>query len=410
MKKIPLHSLVLIHSPNSLSKSQLATHKFKSFEILNFDKIKEELVGDSNRTDINHLAYHEIFYKILQKLKLGERVVCDFNNLKVKERFAITKLGRDLGLPIYYIIDNELTPDTNLTSSQKESIKFNDRDILKGDGFATVIDSRKEDFQVIEKPNLINMKEYIKSLGYKGITVVGDVHGMKEALKSTIDWAASRNHYLIYLGDIVDHGHDNISCIEIIYDLVMRGKAFLIKGNHENKLEKWLDQIDTGAVRVKLSEANKLTTDAIISLPSNQKTILINRFRALMNLAKNHLIVGNTLFTHAAAEPEMFDIYSHRLKGHHESMALYGEIHETYKTKDNGYPNRIYNWVTRIPENKQVIVGHDIRSYQRPVTVKNENNGVAVFMDTGSAKGGLLSSADISFEGETLVIKNFVYH
>ena len=238
----------------------------------------------------------------------------------------------------------------------------------------------------------------------------GNTHFGGNYNNNTIDWAASRNHYLIYLGDIVDHGHDNISCIEIIYDLVMRGKAFLIKGNHENKLEKWLDQIDTGAVRVKLSEANKLTTDAIISLPSNQKTILINRFRALMNLAKNHLIVGNTLFTHAAAEPEMFDIYSHRLKGHHESMALYGEIHETYKTKDNGYPNRIYNWVTRIPENKQVIVGHDIRSYQRPVTVKNENNGVAVFMDTGSAKGGLLSSADISFEGETLVIKNFVYH
>ena len=56
------------------------------------------------------------------------------------------------------------------------------------------------------------------------------------------------------------------------------------------------------------------------------------------------------------------------------------------------------------------MVGHDIRRVEKPYEVSGKQGGKAYFMDTGSGKGGRLTSADIIFEGETLSVKNFKYH
>ena len=70
----------------------------------------------------------------------------------------------------------------------------------------------------------------------------------------------------------------------------------------------------------------------------------------------------------------------------------------------DGYPERIYNWVDRIPPRKTVVVGHDVRQTNEPLVVKGTEGGTAVFLDTGSSKdtidkpGGHLSWMDLSID------------
>ena len=53
---------------------------------------------------------------------------------------------------------------------------------------------------------------------------------------------------------------------------------------------------------------------------------------------------------------------------------------------------RTYAWVERIPKGLTVLVGHDTRQMHEPLVVDNAVGVRAVFLDTGAAKGGKLST------------------
>jgi hypothetical protein len=189
----------------------------------------------------------------------------------------------------------------------------------------------------------------------------------------------------------------------------MRGKAALVIGNHERKIERWLDQVKKGDVRVRLSEGNKVTTRAIEALSFDARRRFEFKFKALLGFARHHWIIGNTMFVHGSAEPDMFNQRGPRLTGKHETSALFGEVDNSVQRPD-GFPNRVYNWVDRIPTGRQVVVGHDIRSTIKPVVTEGTNGGTAIFMDTGCGKGGRLTTADLLFEADTLTLRCFTSH
>ena len=66
---------------------------------------------------------------------------------------------------------------------------------------------------------------------------------------------------------------------------------------------------------------------------------------------------------------------------------MYGETSGVF---NNGYPERLYNWVEKIPPRHTVVVGHAVLSVDEPVT-KTGAGGSAIFLDTGSSK-------DITFD------------
>ena len=79
------------------------------------------------------------------------------------------------------------------------------------------------------------------------------------------------------------------------------------------------------------------------------------------------------------------------------ARARYGE--PTGRTQPDGYPERNRRWVDRIPAGVTVYCGHDRRSTDgRPLTRRGSAGGSAVFLDTGSGKGGHLSWIDIDPE------------
>jgi protein phosphatase len=431
MKKIPLHSLIILVGPSGAGKSTLASSKFEHYEIISSDRIREELVGDVERQDVNDMVFRELHRRVALKLELGERVVVDSTNLIKRDRLPIAEVGIRIGLPVFYVVVNRSISDKEksgswrvavpgLVQKQEEMFKLNEREILRGDSVATVIDTRVDEFDVIKKYSKDNVLEDIKQRGYRGITVVGDVHGNLEALKSAIDWAFARGMLIAFLGDIVDYGPYSLECVNLVYDLVMRDRAIMTWGNHERKIERWFDQQrkvlhDPHYLKnknpIRLSDGNKATTTQIEALPLEARVKFESRFRALLGFARHHWVIGGkTIFVHGAADPEMFSMNTSRLTGRLETMAMFGEVSEKTPQRDDGFPNRVYNWVDRVPNGHRVIVGHDIRSTERPLVVKGALGGEAVFMDTGSSKGGKLTTADLTIKGDELMVQNFTTH
>lgn len=424
MKTIPLHSLVLIIGPATDEKNRIVYGKFASFEVLNGQTIQHELFGSKNRTDVYDVVVTELYRRAAVKLSLGARVVIDMPNLLYKERMAATRVGAKFGVPIFYVVvdSKRYKGESNANHVQKQYDQFKqyERDILRGDNQANVINTRIDEFKVINRLPDTKLLQYLKAQGYKGLCVVPDVHGMVDSLKQAIDWAKARNLFLVFLGDLIDYGPKSIECVYLVYDLIVRSRAIMTIGNHERKIERWLDQQrkllhDADALKgktpIRLSEGNRATTAMIEAMTQPERNIFESRFRTILAFARHHWMIGNdTLFVHGAAEPDMFTFDSVRLTGRLEYIALYGEVDKEKPLSINGRPNRTYGWIDRIPNGKRVIVGHDIRNAVKPLRLRGALGGEAYFMDTGSGKGGRLTTADLMFTENDIRVQNFTAH
>lgn len=413
IKTIPLHSLVILVGPSHAGKTKFAEENFPHYEIVSAEKIKVELCGDPERHDINREVFEEIKNRTRAKLSIGERAVIDSNNLKRWERTKIAWIGKDFGVPVFYVIINrpleekkkQATDNIWYIEKQDDIFRRNEKEILRGDGLAEVIPSQSK-INVISKLPAGDLYNELTDRGFKGITVVPDVHGTLESLKSAVLWAQAGGRFILFLGDIIDYGPKPLECVDLVYDLVVRGQALMLIGNHENKIIRWMEQQQTGNVKLHLSEGNQVTIDALESLDEQSRKKWLLKFKALISLSRYHVQLQNMMFAHAAIDSEFWDFDKLMLTGKQKTRAMFGEIDKDKPFVDK-YPNRTYNWVDEIPQGKTVIVGHDIRSTDHPYTQEGKLGGKAIFLDTGSGKGGVLSTADIKFENKSARITNF---
>ncbi len=68
------------------------------------------------------------------------------------------------------------------------------------------------------------------------VWVIGDIHGNLETLQKLIDMIDEKNpEFVIFLGDIVDRGTNQLECLILVLALKIRypNKYYLLKGNHE---------------------------------------------------------------------------------------------------------------------------------------------------------------------------------
>lgn len=81
------------------------------------------------------------------------------------------------------------------------------------------------------------------------IYAIGDIHGylnLLEQLHSSIsaDLASNpiANHRMLFLGDYIDRGPDSAACVEYMINLMAKNnKVICLKGNHEYKLQQFLN-------------------------------------------------------------------------------------------------------------------------------------------------------------------------
>jgi 3',5'-cyclic AMP phosphodiesterase CpdA len=213
------------------------------------------------------------------------------------------------------------------------------------------------------------------------LRVVGDVHGDARAFS----FAAETDRFVIQLGDLTDGGPDSAGTLRLMFRLIDEGRGLFLLGNHDRKLGRVL-----AGDRVRVGPELDVTLAGLdIAL----------RERALYEVgrAPTWLIRDKWFFVHAAFHTSMLDQAPPPGLGPVTpalSRALFGET--TGRVQADGYPERLLRWVNHIPPGFTVYCGHDQRSRDgRPWVAHGDLGGTAVFLDTGSGKGGHLSWIDL---------------
>lgn len=224
----------------------------------------------------------------------------------------------------------------------------------------------------------------------RALRVIGDVHGDIDSLARALRGTEER--FVIFLGDLVDYGPDSPGCLSVALDLLEAGRAMLLRSNHDDRLYR---HYITGRVEVKapLDRTLRCIRDHV------NGDELVRRFCAAYESALLWHREGRYVFAHGAVDPEMLvdegapNAAIGRAKQKLRWLALYGEGRASQDASE--LPVRTYSWVDRIPPSLVAVVGHDIRSYDAPLTVEGAAGGRAIFLDTGCGKGGHLSWLDI---------------
>lgn len=228
---------------------------------------------------------------------------------------------------------------------------------------------------------------------FEGIRVVGDVHGDGHAFAAALDGAAAERLYVIQLGDLTDGGEDGPGVLRRALAMRAEGRGVFLLGNHDHKLRRALEG---ASLRIK-AEGLGRTLAQIAAAPDAED--LTRRIVAEIASAPAWLRLDQRLFVHGGFHPRMLhappppDAGARKPEGL-VPRALFGQV--TSRMREDGYPERLHDWVDRIPQGVTVYCGHEMRATDgRPFVQIGAGGGAAVFMDTGAGKGGHLSWMDL---------------
>jgi protein phosphatase len=369
-KIIPLHSLVVLRG--RVDDIPVQT--------LRINDVREELTKGSFTTfSITEKAVEsEFLHRIAVRLDHGRTVVVDDPGDRIRVDAATMAVQQ--GAAVFYLGGEGMSST--------------------GDGLAEFVRIGRRSL-MFAQPGLIPQPP-----SHLGITVIGDIHGMAQPLQSALAWARSRQHFPIFLGDILDYGTESIEVVEEIYRLVMRNEAALIIGNHERKISRWANARDSGERSPKLSDGNRVTVDAVTRLGHDRRSRWIGRFRALVSHGDLIRRLDDVWLAHAAIHPSVWTDTAR--KADVESFALFGQPDPAVRPPKF---STCFAWTNEVPDGHTVVVGHDIRSTDAPRVVTGAKGGKTVFLDTGCGKGGMLSTADFRFdENGKLCFESLMVH
>jgi hypothetical protein len=235
-------------------------------------------------------------------------------------------------------------------------------------------------------------RDDLRARGFRGLRVVGDVHGDAVAFAYAIRGAEAAELFVLQLGDLTDYGPDSPEALRLAFALLDTGRGRFLLGNHDHKLRRAL----TGA-RVRMAEGLGRTLAQLGEAPDGDA--LARRAVEEIARAPAWLALGAWGFVHGGWHPAMQHRAPDPEAGANKpdpllSRALFGQV--SGRMQADGFPERLHGWVDRIAPGLTVFCGHERRSTDgRPYRQRGAAGGEAVFMDTGAGKGGHLSWVDL---------------
>lgn len=212
--------------------------------------------------------------------------------------------------------------------------------------------------------------------------IIGDVHGCLEELIMLLEKLGynteTKTHpngrRVVFLGDICDRGWYSYGTYHLVYDMVMRNKAIMVRGNHDDKLRRFFE----GNRVIQNHGLDKTIADfQTHCVPEQDVSEFLSEVPLFLSLDNDKLIVVH------AAWKEKFWTYGCMDK-RCRTWCLFAPNNGMC---EDGFPDRI-DWVRsrQVSTDSPVIVyGH--QPYREP-RVENKTYGI----DTGCVFGGKLTA------------------
>jgi protein phosphatase len=413
--KVPELSLVVLIGVSGSGKSSFAKKHFKRTEILSSDECRALVSDDENSQSATNDAFDTLYYIAGKRLKNGLLTVIDATNVQKESRKGLIELGRTYHcLPVAIVLDlpeeiceerNKSRPDRNfggyVIRQQKQQLKRSIRG-LKDEGFRQIyVLKSPEDVEAIVE--IKREKLYNDKKNETGpFDIIGDIHGCFDELLElllklgySVNQAGQtkenfgfnvippENRKVVFVGDLVDRGPDSPGVLRLVMSMVNSGIAFCVPGNHDLKLQKYLN-----GKSVQLTHGLELTVKQLESETAEFKST-IQKF--LYSLISHYVFDnGKLVVAHAGIREEM----QGRGSGAVRSFCMYGET--TGEIDEFGLPVR-HNWAKEYRGNSKVVYGHT------PIPEAEWLNKT-IDIDTGCVFGGKLTA--LRYPEEELVSVN----
>lgn len=410
--KLPEISLVLLVGPSSVGKSTFARKHFAGTEILSSDNCRALVSDDENNLDATDDAFEVLQLIAARRLKRGKLTVIDALNLRREDRAKMIQLAKDnyalaaaiiVETPIRMAFDRHaMRTDRNfgrgVLEKQFDDFKRSQRSIEK-EGFSYVYYIKPEDEIGITRQKLWNNKKE----EHGPFDIIGDVHGCFDELIELISGLGYKittsddGHYevvhpvgrkLIFLGDLTDRGPKSPEVLRFVMDVVKSGQAICITGNHDEKLNKFLNGKD-----VSLAHGLDKTVRQLATTTKEFQKEVKDFLHGL--IAHYVLDDGKLVVSHAGLPEEMHG----RAAAGVRTFCLFGET--TGEIDEFGLPVR-YDWAKRYRGKATVVYGHT------PIPQAEWLNNT-INIDTGCAFGGGLTALRYPERELVTVISKAVY-
>ncbi|SFB97842.1 polynucleotide kinase-phosphatase [Flexibacter flexilis DSM 6793] len=418
--KIPELSLVVLIGVTSSGKSSFANKYFKNTEIISSDSCRALVSDDENNQEATKDAFEVLHYIAAKRLKRGLLTVIDATNVQPEGRSTLIELAKTYHcLPVAIVLNlpekvceqrNANRTDRNLANyvihKQVQHLKKSLKG-LKYEGFRHiyVLNSEEEIAAVgsIQREKLYNNKKDEKG----AFDIIGDVHGCFEELIELLahlgyqvnrvaaddinfgfEVVVPANRKAVFLGDLVDRGPDSPSVLRLVMSMVNAGTAYCVAGNHDLKLQKYLN-----GKQVQLNHGLERTVEQLAS-ETNEFKRKVEQF--LYGLVSHYVFdEGRLVVAHAGIREEM----QGRGSGAVRSFCLYGET--TGEIDEFGLPVR-YNWAKEYRGKAKIVYGHT------PVPTPEWFNNT-IDIDTGCVFGGKLTALRYPEEEMVSVNAKMIY-
>jgi protein phosphatase len=394
---IPDFSLVVLIGATGSGKSTFASRWFQPTEVISSDVARGLVADDPNDQSVSGDAFDVVRFLAEKRLKNRKLAVIDATNVRSAERRDWIDIARRWhALPVAVVVDpgvdvcierNKARPDRQFGPHVAQRMVSEIRRGLKGlarEGFRQVWRLSSEaavDAAVVErKPLWTDRRD-----DHGPFDVIGDVHGCADELETLlaslgyeVAWTdgepairAPHGRKLVFVGDLVDRGPRTPDALRIAMAAVEAGCAYVVAGNHDQKLARWL-----GGRDVKIAHGLRESIDQF----SAETDAFKGKVRKFLDDLRSHywLDGGRLAVAHAGLKEEMIGRGSPAVR----AFAMFGET--TGETDEFGLPVR-GDWAAAYRGATTVVYGHTPTPEAEWV-----NNTLCI--DTGCVFGGKLTA------------------
>jgi protein phosphatase len=398
---IPDVSLVVLIGATGSGKSTFAAKHFLPSEVISSDHCRALISDSETDQSVTGDAFDLVRDIAGKRLKNRKLAVIDATNIRPADRKGWIELAREWhALPVAIVLDpgidiciarNRARPDRAFGAQVVQRMALELRrgyGGLQREGFRQVW--KLPSAEAVEAATVTRQPLWTDKRGDAGpFDIIGDIHGCAGELQSLLDrlgyqiaWGDDRGERAVtvtppagrkavFVGDLVDRGPNIPDVLRIAISMTAAGSAYVVQGNHERKLERWL-----AGRKVTVAHGLQQTIDQL----GGQDRGLRDALPAFLDGLRSHLWLdnGRLAVAHAGLKETMIG----RGSGAVRAFALYGET--TGEIDAFGLPVRA-DWAASYRGATTVVYGHT------PVVRADWVNNT-ICIDTGCVFGGKLTA------------------